>query len=160
MDQVETDFANADRIYCYDGSRDREGTFTLFIEPDDEQVRAAGQYEAELLRVTVGKNDDLAEIPLYISTRLKDQLGHRRSARVRLLVCPIRKLPSDFIPLYDGRMAEPGCYFLVNGESGWGEGVGVFRIASLEPVDKYDTVVCFRSHDDYRMSRNRRQAWS
>ena len=51
VNQVATNFANTDRVYCYDGSRDREGIFTLFIEPDDEQVRAAGQFEAELLRV-------------------------------------------------------------------------------------------------------------
>lgn len=80
------------------------------------------------------------------------------SAIIRLLVCPIRKPSSVFIPRYDDRMAEPGCYFSVSEELGWGEWVGIFRIASLEPVDKYKRVVCFRSHDDYHKYRMSRQA--
>ena len=159
-------FQEADRVYCYDGSRDssaRRDTFTLFVDPEDEQVRTAGQYKAELLRVKVGKDDDFAEMPLRISKSLKAQLGDRKGVRVKLIDWPIKGGSANFVPmddqlqgLDDDREDSPSCDFLVAGQPGLGYSTRTdpFSPTILLPIDSYDRVVCFRNQDDQRMKRN------
>ena len=175
-------FRDADRVYCYNGSRDSidgGGTFTLLVQPGDQSIgEAAPTTEAtrsdrsgpELLRLRVGRDDDFADAPLQVSANLEAQLGESRSMTVKLLDWPAvggsnysGPTDAESRAFRDLRESDPGCFFLAVGRRtnrGNSLLVNKYKSKDLYPIDAFHTVVCFRDQDNQRMRQNWKQARS
>ena len=162
MEEGETglEFQDAERVYCYDGSRDSidgTGTFTLLVEPGDESVEkvktiptgsnAPDQLVSDLIRIKVGQDDDFAEIPLNISaSAIGNLLGNDRNLRVKLLDWPVKGGSNYFDYIDDElqgsayeREMDPGCYFLQSD----GVSAGFLGAPALRDFTKTDSAKSF-----------------
>ena len=191
--EVGLEFQDAERVYCYDGSRDSidgAGTFTLLVEPDDDESvekvqtvptgsNAPDQLVSDLIRIKVGQDNDFAEIPLDTSASpIENLLGDQRNVRVKLLDWPAKGGSNYFDYIDDElqgsayeREMDPGCYFLESGGGVSADFLGAPALRdftktdsaksfTLSAVDEIDRIVCFRDHTNPRMRRNWRQARS
>ena len=161
------EFDGAERVYCYDASRENVlgDSFTLFFDiggvrreevvrkaeggggGEEEEELEAPDREGKLLRLSIGKDEEFVEFPLYTNPDPSyAELGI--GSRIKLITKPLWYQHPPFGEEGDGMMLErpfAGCY-LIKPDF---EQAPDFRLtntileAFLDPTDVIDSIVCF-----------------
>ena len=155
-----TNFEDAERIYCYDGSSDDvDGSvFTIFLD----SVGSTSEQDSGLIKVKIGQDEDFAEIPLSdisarISTGVSGKIieAPRRGGTSYFPTAEEAFDPDSQIGDDDAmREQRAGCYFLEVGYEGFGDARRVLDAEQgIGLLSDFDKVVCFRDYNDQRLKR-------